>query len=205
MDICGKDQSNEFDPKLVLGPEGEDFNINNNNYFYGNSNSSSNYNANRFISKATTSFNPNNFNTINRDISDDSTREDYKITYDYCFRELERLQEELKNKDLVLSEKDHAIERLQFTNLELDSLIALLKKEIESLKHTNVNLSKENLTGNKDLTNIMFKNSEYECEIEKLRDAVKEKEKEIQKKSESLLNLESKLNIKINSFLKLNI
>lgn len=175
MDICNNQASNELDPKLVFGHGIEKENLNNFNNNFNNNNFNDNYKTNANL----------------KPINDDSTREDYKITYENCFKELEILQEELKSKEIILLDKKNKIEYLYWENLERDSLIKLLKKEIENLKEKNSKLCKDNKAGDSDLTNIMLRNSELENEIHKLKDIIEDKKQELERKNEQIKLIEN--------------
>jgi chromosome segregation ATPase len=195
MDVCQDEESNEFDPKLVFGLFGvETEHINNNNLFnnnYFNCYSNTNLHANKNINSKTWDLNLNNNNNLQKAISDDSTREDYKNTYENCFKELERLQQDLRLKENILQEKNNYIESLHITIWEHDSSITLLYKKIEEIKQKNLKLCMDYKTGDSDLTAIMMKNSELENEIQKLKEIIEDNKKEIERNYQKIIFTEN--------------
>jgi len=184
----------EFNPNSIFANLNNDIegfnnlNIHNNNLFNLNNNQSNfNYNSNNTKSamnkpnhtKNQLSASSANLNlNFQKAISDDDTREDFKNTYENCFRELERFQEDITKKEKALQSKEFKINDLKFEILEINTEKNSLKDEIKVLKRKNEKLYNENKNASADLTSIMMQNSEYEKKIQTLNDIIEDNSKE---------------------------
>jgi len=186
--------NHEYDPNIIIPLNINELESNSKNQnkcsiYYPNLNKNINMNSpfnniskNNSINNISNNYIRSNF--MQKSLNDDSTREDYKITYENCFKELERLQDEIADKEKVLLEKQETIDSLYIDVLEKESIISYLKKDLESLDQKNKKLCLDFKNGDTDLTSIMLQNSLYEKEIQKLQDCIEDKNNEISRQIE---------------------